>query len=313
MPYPLLTEPIYSKTIWAGTGLDAVRGEEAAGAGASWEVSVRADSASPVANGPLAGRTLWELVREDPAGMLGDAREEQIMRVGILDAGEPLSVQVHPDEAYAQEHEGDHGKNESWYVVAAEPGARIVAGCDLSTTDEVRAAVEDGTIGDHLVRLDVAAGDFAHVSQGELHALGAGVLAVEMSTNSDTTYRFYDYDRVDAQGNKRELHVEKALEVCDPHAASEVTHHPLGARAETGVQALVACDQYVLELVDVAGEARLSCDGTPDYLTVVDGSCTVRGGDGEAEVPYLRSVFVPAGVGEYVIEGTCRVMRGRAL
>lgn len=310
--YPFLTKPIYQPTIWAGTALDGIRGPEAEGMGSSWEITLREGSQSQIVNGAYAGRTISELIEEDPEGMLGKCDPDRLMRVGILDAGDWLSVQVHPDEAYARANENDAGKTESWYVVRAAAGSQIVAGVDLGTTDKVARAVEEGRIDEHLIRHDVSVGDFAHISSGELHALGAGVLAVEMSTNSDTTYRFYDYDRADAAGNKRELHIEKALTVLDPSAKTEVRHFSIPDNTQNRVHKLVDCDDYVLELLDVAGTMELSTGNTPNYLTFVSSAGVVSGNGNRVAVPFMRSVFVPAGVESFTISGECRVMRGRA-
>lgn len=184
--------------------------------GTSWEVSRHPHGESRVVVGPWAGVGLGAVVDADPAGCLGG---HAMVRGAFLDAAEALSVQVHPQEDYARTHEGDHGKTETWYVVEAEPGATIVAGTSASSVEELKAAVEDGSLDALLVRVPVSAGDVVHVPAGTLHALGAGVLAAELGSDSDVTYRFFDYGRTDASGAPRELHVEQGLAVVDPRVA----------------------------------------------------------------------------------------------
>ena len=209
----LVQEPCLVRTVWGAARVAAARGIEGP-VGTSWEVSRHPHGESRVVVGPWAGVGLGAVVDADPAGCLGG---HAMVRGAFLDAAEALSVQVHPQEDYARTHEGDHGKTETWYVVEAEPGATIVAGTSASSVEELKAAVEDGSLDALLVRVPVSAGDVVHVP-----ALGAGVLAAELGSDSDVTYRFFDYGRTDASGAPRELHVEQGLAVVDPTSRPQV-------------------------------------------------------------------------------------------
>ncbi len=136
-----------------------------------------------------------------------------MLRLAWLDTKDRLSIQVHPQDDNAPE--GDFGKSESWYVLDAKPGATLVAGTKTTDADVIRKALEDGTLDEYLVKWPVKKGDFIYIPSGMLHALGADITAIEVGTNSNTTYRFYDYGRTDAQGNPRPLHLKESFEVTD--------------------------------------------------------------------------------------------------
>ena len=306
--YPFRLKPIYDSTIWAGDELCRIRGVEPHSYGTSWEVSVHPHAQSVIQNGIYAGRQLKDVIAEAPQQVLGTSCTEQdLIRLAFLDARESLSVQVHPGEAYAELHEHDHGKTESWYILDARPGASLVAGCDLATKNELWQAIADGTILKHLRHVPVTRGDFICIPAGMLHALGAGILALEIGTNSNTTYRFYDYDRTDAKGNKRELHLQKSFDVVDLSLRSDASHHPYdhSGRQET----LLDRPEFQVRLADVQGEWNLPADPTRYHvLSNMGADAEIRYSGETMKFACTESVFLPAACGEIAVAGNTRVL-----
>lgn len=162
----------------------------------------------------MPGKNLLEVIEENPEEVLGPGLGlHEMLRLAWLDTKDRLSIQVHPQDDNAPE--GDFGKSESWYVLDAKPGATLVAGTKTTDADVIRRALEDGTLDEYLVKWPVKKGDFIYIPSGMLHALGADITAIEVGTNSNTTYRFYDYGRTDARGNPRPLHLKESFEVTD--------------------------------------------------------------------------------------------------
>lgn len=208
---PLILGSLPDYTIWGADNISKARGEDKA-YGTWWEVSAHPYCQSPVLNMP--GKNLLEVIEENPEEVLGPGLGlHEMLRLAWLDTKDRLSIQVHPQDDNAPE--GDFGKSESWYVLDAKPGATLVAGTKTTDADVIRKALEDGTLDEYLVKWPVKKGDFIYIPSGMLHALGADITAIEVGTNSNTTHRFYDYGRTDAQGNPRPLHLKESFEVTD--------------------------------------------------------------------------------------------------
>ncbi len=219
--HPLRFVPRYQERIWGGRSLAALYGRELPPGrpiGESWEIVDRPEAESVVAEGPLQGRTLRELMAAAPEGVLGDAvsRDGRFpLLVKILDARDVLSLQVHPPAAKARELGGEP-KTEAWYFTAAEADAGILAGLRRGTTRaEFERRLGDGTVAECFHRAAVRAGDAMFLPSGRVHALGAGVVLFEIQENSDTTYRVYDWNRPGLDGRPRALHVAESLASID--------------------------------------------------------------------------------------------------
>lgn len=219
--YPLRFRPIYKDRIWGGNSLSTLYGRSLPGTGPigeSWEISDRPHDVSIVADGPLAGRNLHELLHLDPAGLLGDAapREGRFpLLVKILDARQNLSLQVHPPPERAARL-GGQAKSEVWYITDARPGAEVLAGLRTGVTrSDFESRLNQGTVADCFHRIPVRPGDALFLPSGRVHALGAGLVLFEIQENSDTTYRVYDWGRLGLDGKPRELHVQQSLESID--------------------------------------------------------------------------------------------------
>lgn len=261
---PFLLEPAYKDYLWGGTRLKTEYGKETdlEIVAESWECSVHPDGPSRIASGPWKGRTLAEFLEAHPEAMGTHGKKYKTLPilVKLIDAKENLSVQVHPDDAYALEHEGQLGKTELWYVLKADPGATLIYGFAHDVTPElVRKAVRDGTILDHLQRVPVHEGDVFFIEPGTVHAIGGGVLLAEIQENSNVTYRVYDYDRLGKDGKPRELHLEKALEVMNFKAAKEPRSPQRVIRYTPGVakELIGRCRYFQVERVRTNGKRKI--------------------------------------------------------
>jgi len=300
----LIFGPILKERVWGGDRLREIAGRnvaEGASIGESWEVSDRPDDMSVVALGPNAGRTLGELLENDREAMLGrSARDYPDGRfpllVKLLDATATLSVQVHPDDAWAGEHGlPDPGKTEAWYVLHAEPEAVIFMGPRLDVTrDDLARMIEEERVEEALHRVAVRAGDVMFCPAGAMHAIGAGLVLVEIQQNSDTTYRVYDWGRRPG-GKARPLHVKEALEAIAFGRALEGKVEPrVLARAPIEREALIACDTFVLERWATSESFSVDRQDEMVVLIVIDGSATCFGGGLEIEITRGDTVMGPA-------------------
>ncbi|GGE24332.1 mannose-6-phosphate isomerase ManA [Marinithermofilum abyssi] len=222
MQPPLFLQPVFKERIWGGTALRERFGYDIPSdhTGECWAISGHPNGESIVREGPYQGMslgTLWNRHRE----LFGHFPGESFpLLTKILDASEDLSVQVHPDDAYAHDHEnGERGKTECWYILDCQPGAELIFGHYAQTREELEQKIHRGEWSSLLRKVPIRPGDFFYVPSGTIHALCAGTLVLETQQSSDTTYRLYDYDRRDGKGNRRELHINQALDVI------QVPHH----------------------------------------------------------------------------------------
>ncbi|WP_125581443.1 mannose-6-phosphate isomerase, class I [Lacticaseibacillus suibinensis] len=216
MTEPIFLEPVFHEKIWGGRKLATDFGYDLPDGkiGEVWAISAHPNGPDTIANGPLKGKTLDVAWRENQE-YFGHQKEKVFpLLTKILDANDSLSVQVHPDDAYAAAHErpGELGKTECWYVISAEPGSYLIYGHHAKTREELADMIHRGDW-EHLLRkVPVKTGDFVYVPSGTIHALNKGIMVLETQQSSDTTYRLYDYDRVGADGKKRELHLQQSID-----------------------------------------------------------------------------------------------------
>jgi mannose-6-phosphate isomerase len=279
---------------------------------------------SRIASGPHAGRSLAEVIEAAPGAVVGAsslARYGPIMPllVKYLDAARDLSVQVHPGDAYAlRRHAGSGhlGKTESWRVLDARPGATVAWGFVRSVDpDEVRGAIEDGSIDDLLRRVPVAAGDVIHNPAGTVHAIGAGTTVYELQQASDLTYRMWDHGRLGADGRPRELHLEDALAVADLSGGGRARVDP--REGPDGWTTRVACPFYALEEAggdDAPFELVGDTAGALQLLTLTSGRAWLEPADGVARrIGANETWALPAATGRYRLEGRGLLLRGRVV
>ncbi|BAL61766.1 mannose-6-phosphate isomerase [Melissococcus plutonius DAT561] len=212
---PLFLKPVFQEKIWGGDRLKTVFDFDlpSHNIGEDWAISAHPHGVSTVLNGPYKGvklNELWQNHRE-----LFDYAEGEVfpLLTKIIDAEDNLSVQVHPDDTYGLKHQGELGKTECWYIIDADPNATIVYGHNAKTKEEFKEMIQKNQWDGLLRKIHVKKGDFFYVPSGTIHAIGKGIMILETQQSSDTTYRVYDYNRRDAKGNKRELHIQQSIDV----------------------------------------------------------------------------------------------------
>lgn len=314
---PLFLAPVFQERIWGGTALRDRFGYDIPShhTGECWGISAHPNGPSRICNGELAGKTLHEVWEQHPElfGRGGAATHEPFpLLVKILDANADLSVQVHPDDAYAAEHEqGELGKTECWYVLDCAPDAELIVGHTAATRAELAERMERGEWEKLLVRRKIRPGQFFYVPSGTVHALGKGTLVLEVQQSSDTTYRVYDYDRVDAYGNKRELHVTKALDVITvPHVEAEVSRCVVTAGDGYCVTCLVEAKYFSAYhvLVQASGEYHGTQAGGYRLASVIAGNGTFATGDGEWSLTSGDHFLIPVTVEQFYIRGNVELI-----
>ncbi|MBQ8525731.1 MAG: class I mannose-6-phosphate isomerase [Clostridia bacterium] len=314
---PIKTKPVFKQYIWGGSALKDKYNKDIQDnfAAESWEISCHDDGLSLVAEGEHKGRTLKEVIFENKEQMLGDCECERFpLLVKLLDANDKLSVQVHPDDAFAFEHEnGSLGKTEMWYVVDAKPGAKLVYGLkDGVTREQFAEAIENSTLEELLNFVPVEKGDTFFIPSKTIHAICEGLLIAEIQQSSNTTYRVYDYNRKDANGNTRELHTEKAIAVASMEnvEGKEKAVPKTTMVNDTKVSVLVSCEFFEVVKYDVSGDIMI-VDDSFQLFVCTEGCGKLVYDGGETEFNAGDSVFMPAALRNYTICGNAEVLISR--
>lgn len=307
--HPLKLEPAFKDYIWGGTRLREDFGKKCDldRIAESWELSCHKDGASVIASGEFAGKTLTEYISENKSALGTNCRrfEQFPILIKLIDAKDYLSVQVHPDSEYAQRVEGECGKTEMWYIVDCDPGAEVLYGFRRKVSrEEFAERIRNNTLLEITQAVPVKKGDVFFIEAGTLHAIGKGVLTVEIQQNSNTTYRIYDYGRIGADGKPRELHIDKAMEVTKlcPAKPYPVTE----AFSENGAvkRLLSRCEYFTAYSVETEREASFEADEASFHsILVLEGSTVLNCGKTVLELTKGDSVFVPAGCGKYTLTG----------
>ena len=304
MSQPLFLQSVMQEKIWGGTRLRDEFGYEIPSdhVGEYWAISAHPHGVSVVKNGPYAGMGLDQLYTEHRE-LFGNRPEPVFpLLTKILDANDWLSVQVHPDDAYGMEHEGELGKTECWYIIAADEGAEIIYGHHAQSKEELRQMIEGKEWDDLLARVPVKAGDFFYVPSGTMHAIGSGILILETQQSSDTTYRVYDFDRKDDQGNLRELHIEQSIDVLNLGAPAN--SRPVEEKVDhLSSTLLVANDFFGVHKWVVNGEVRF--EKTHDYslLSVLSGQGSLQVDGKDYPIQKGSHFILPSDVESWTLEG----------
>ena len=299
--------PAAKDYLWGGTRLKTEFGKniDIEPLAETWECSTHPDGPSIVASGEYKGKTLTEVLSEHPeflgtrALALTDGKPELPILIKLIDAAKDLSIQVHPDDEYALKYENSLGKTEMWYVLQATTDAKLVHGFNRDVIiNEVRAAAKDGSIEQMLNYVPVEKGDLFYIEAGTVHAIGAGVLVVEIQENSNITYRLYDYNRVGKEGKKRELHIEKALKVMNISASAfskdeqrEIVHG-IGYESER----LKKCKYFTVDHITSKTSVEIKQDeGCFHALLFIGGNAVIKADEDKVTVKKGETVFVQAG------------------
>lgn len=316
---PIKFRPILKETIWGGSKIPCMKNISSymsdCRTGESWEVSGLEGSESIVDGGAYDGLSLPRLTGVLKEKLVGADNYRRFgnrfpLLVKFIDARQDLSVQVHPDDDTARRQGMANGKNEMWYVLESEPYATLRCGLnERLAPEDVKRKVADGTICDSIAQYNVKAGDCFYIPAGRVHSIGAGCLIAEIQQTSDTTYRLYDYNRRDKNGNLRQLHVEKATECIDYSVRDDYRTHYIAAK---NVRVpLVECDYFKTSLYDIDHYLRLDYSALDSFviLVCVKGSGTLT--DDEGNVSTLReceTLLVPATTMTLDVKGNIRVL-----
>ena len=321
MLYPLKFKPVYKDYIWGGRNLEKVGKILPEGNIAeSWEVSCHPDGMSIISNGIFEGLSLVEFIKmmgKDAVGTnIYDNKKTYFpLLLKLIDARDKLSVQVHPDNNYANVNEhGELGKREAWYIIDAKPDAKIIyntiSGIDKESFTK---AVSENEIDSCLNYINVFPGDVIDIYPGIIHSIGAGIVLAEIQQNSNLTYRLYDYDRKDKEGNKRPLHIKKALEVMDflPQNRKEMAKGiDLQINPGSYKTFKLANKYFSLEIYNINGQIEESTDGSKFYIYLfIEGEASVDSLNYTISVKAGESIFIPASMGKFTIKGNFKALK----
>lgn len=300
--YPMLIEPRSVATIWGGSALADRFGKRPAGGAGNIAESWECFDANTIRNGELAGKTIAQARAELGAGLMGsiDPASAFPILTKLIDARDRLSVQVHPDDAYAMrvEHQ-PNGKTECWLVLESEPGATIVLGWNRGMSrEEYEKRVADGSLGDMLRHVTAEPGDVFYLPAGTVHAIGAGIVLFEVQQTSDLTYRIFDWNRVDASGKPRELHVQKAGDVLNYERATHGQIDVLAYKSDGIMRTALVSGKYIefeRIVVDSGASVPYATEGVPVAVMPLAQplKISVAGGEG-LRVESYQTVLLPA-------------------
>ncbi|MCJ1977663.1 mannose-6-phosphate isomerase, class I [Lactococcus paracarnosus] len=275
MTQPLFLDSVLQEKIWGGDHLKAFGYDLPSDKiGEYWAISAHPNGVSTIKNGPFSGVKLDDLYKTH-RDLFGNSKKDVFpLLTKILDANDWLSVQVHPDDTYGLANEGELGKTECWYIIDAQPGAEIIYGHNAESKAELRQMIESGDWNHLLTKVQVKTGDFFYVPSGTMHAIGKGILILETQQSSDTTYRVYDFDRKDDQGNLRELHIDKSIDVLNFGAPANTTPS-ITKRSNLVNTSYVSNTFFTVEKWEISGLAKFDKTAAYTLCSVLDGQGTL--------------------------------------
>ena len=305
--YPIKFENLYYERIWGGKGLEKFRNNVPDGViGESWDIACHKNGTGTVINGELKGKKFDEIIEEYGDKLLGtkmDLKEFPLL-IKLITAADKLSVQVHPNDEYANRVEKDSGKTEAWYVVDAVEDACLIVGTKDCDKETFKKALENGELDKYLNKIPVKKGDFFYVQSGLVHAICEGVLIAEIQQSSDTTYRVYDYNR------GREIHVEKALDVIDFSLEGKNSKGITINNDNYDKAYLCLSEYFTIQKYDIKTSVKEESDEERFYLfTCVEGDGVIKSSNGEEKISMGDSIFIPATLGEYELIGDFTLLK----
>ena len=312
--YPLQFDPILKERIWGGEKLKTELNKPITSSitGESWEISTVKGDISIIANGALKGKSLMDVINDNPNEILGT---EIYTRFGkqfpllfkYLDAREDLSIQVHPNDALAKKRHDSFGKTEMWYIMQADEDARIIVGFkENSNAAEYLENLENKTLLSILDDVKVKSGDVFFLETGTVHAIGAGLVVAEIQQTSDITYRLYDFDRVDANGATRELHVDLALDAINYNVTETKKEYSKDINKSNVV---VDCPYFTTNYIPLDGTITVKKDGKSFTVYMcIEGQFEIEYNDTVYKYKKGDTVLIPAGISELIISGKASIL-----
>ena len=311
--YPLFFTPLYKEKIWGGQQIKEHfnRRIESDHIGESWEIAAHPHGTNTVNNGHLKGEKLTDLIKKFGEKILGNKVAYQPdnfpLLIKFLDIDRKISVQVHPDNAYARRADQEDGKTEMWYIIKAKAGARLNYGLLPGTTrEELAQAVAENRVEDYLNYVEVKSGDTFYIPAGLVHTLDPGILLAEIQQNSDATYRLYDWNRTDQNGNPRPLHIEKALDVINfEKGIIPQKEQTLQLKEPNYTRSiLAACPYFVTEKIQLKNEYIINPAGERFYILIfLSGQGKITDGNETYYPQPGNTVLLPAELDQLVISG----------
>ena len=310
--YPLKFDPVYKQIVWGGTNISRFfhRNIPLDQVAESWELCCRKDGISVVSSGALKGIGLNDLISKYTDKLMGLKTYQKFgthfpLLIKIIDANENLSVQVHPDDAYAKANGEDSGKNELWYVLDAKENAKIVYGVKMDESKEnFRRAVSEHEIEQTLFMVDAKPGDIFNVPAGKIHAILSGILIAEIQQNSNTTYRIYDWGRVDAEGRGRTLHTAQALEVIDFNAQNQLEVCPqITDNKDYHTDLVLRSEYFNIDRISIHHSFISATVGSFIVLMCMKGDGAIVYDGGTCSIIFGETILLPACIGNFTISG----------
>jgi len=307
--YPIKFFPIYKNKIWGGNRLKTFlkRDIEENNVGESWEISTHGDSISIVKNGKYEGEKLTKLIAEYPKELMGEdfnSNSKFPLLLKIIDASKKLSVQVHPDDKLAEELENGNGKNEMWYVLDATKDGKLYIGLNnIKDKSQLKEVINKGELQNYLNEINVQQGDFFFIPAGTVHAISGGLMLIEIQQNSNTTYRLYDWNRVDDKGEKRELHLDSGIKATDLKASVERYESIYKKETSDYKRKVLTISKYfVTEKVTIKNSMHLDHDGFA-LLTCIENEGEIIYSDNVESIKTGETVMIPAALEDVQIKG----------
>ncbi|MDE7070685.1 MAG: class I mannose-6-phosphate isomerase [Clostridia bacterium] len=308
--------PATVEAVWGGTRLmESKWNKKGVGANIaeSWELACHEKGESVIVNGEFSSRKLSGVLQDNPDFLGKKGKEFSFfpILVKLIDSKDNLSIQVHPDDEYALRVEGEYGKTEMWYIVDAKKGGGVYCGFkEPISKEQLAKALTEGKIIDYLNFIEVKKGDCLFIPAGTVHAICGGILLCEVQQNSSITYRLYDYDRVDGDGNKRQLHIDKAIEVTDTSKVVKANEN--SAKIDENTLTLASCKYFTAGEITCNEEYTFEVDEDSFVsLTVVDGSGAIMANGSCITLDLGDTVFLPAGLGKVDIYGNLKAISAR--
>lgn len=298
-------EPVFCERIWGGRNLEKFNFSIPQGdIGEAWVIAAHDNGSSKITNGSLAGLTLKEAYEKHPTLFTEKVYDKFPLLIKILDASDNLSVQVHPEDDYAKVNEnGELGKTECWYVLDAKEDAKLVYGHSAITREELNSRIDNVEWNELFIEEKVKVGDFFYIPAGTLHAIGEGILIYEVQQNSDTTYRVYDYDRTDKDGNKRELHIEKTKDVTTVPFEKVVTNPKEEKVGKSTITYLANEKYFSVFKINVIEQIVIEKNKTGNLFTVLEGDGSIVINEIKHNVKKGDSFILTTECTSYILEG----------
>jgi mannose-6-phosphate isomerase len=312
--YPLIFEPILQDRIWGGTKLKTDLGKNipTQTTGESWELSAVKGNVSVIREGAFQGEALTAILDKYPQEMLGLKVHKQFgtqfpLLFKFLDAKEDLSIQVHPNDELAKKRHNSFGKTEMWYVMQADEGSRIIVGFKhKSSPEEYLEHLKNKNLINILNEVEAQKGDVFFLETGTIHAIGAGIVIAEIQQTSDITYRIYDWDRVDANGNSRELHVQEALDAMNYNTTDTQKHY---TAVENKSNTMVDCPYFTTNFLPLNGSTGVSKDGSSFTVYIcTEGEYAIETEGKKYNFKKGDTVLVPAALRSFILNGEATLL-----